>query len=177
VTTSVRRAADRYRSDHDGISTWHCFASGAFYDPANLSFGPVIAVDEHLVPGGGGFDWHAHRGVLIFSWVLSGALRHEGGDGVRVIEAGSLFRQDATGTIRHRETNASASESLHFIQTTLLAGDLGVVRAGAEVTGHVFVARGDWVVDGVALAPGDSLRSTQPVRVEGSGELLVASLV
>ena len=42
-----------------------------------IAFGPVVGVDDHVVAPDAGFDWHAHRGVHIASWVLEGTLRHE----------------------------------------------------------------------------------------------------
>ena len=177
----VRRAADRYRTEHGDITSRHCFSAGPHYDPANLSFGPLVAVDEHLLAPGAGFTEHAHRGVVIASWVLAGTLRHEQGGGTRDVAAGELFVQDATAGIRHVEGNASAAEPLRFVQTTWLAGSgarMTVLRGAGSVAGpaHLFVARGRFRVAGVALAEGDSARCDGPADVAGTGELLVVDL-
>ena len=183
MTIEIRRAADRYVTRQPGITTWHCFSAGAHYDAANLSFGEVIGVDEHTVEPGAGFDWHPHRGVTIATWVLEGALQHEDGSGgSRIIEPGELFVQDAAASIRHRETNASDSEALRFVQTTMTApGDAHIVveRSTAELPPftHGFVARGTWHVGDDALAEGDSLRVTSGVLAVGAGELLVVRRV
>ncbi|HVU92949.1 MAG TPA: pirin family protein [Jatrophihabitans sp.] len=130
---------ERGRSSGPGIESWHSFSSGPYYDPSRISFGPVIGVDEHLVAPGAGFDWHAHRGVHIASWVLSGALRHEDSAGaVRVVRPGELFVQSTGTGMRHREWNASADEPLRFVQITVLGdGEPGrAVRSlPAEVAG------------------------------------------
>jgi hypothetical protein len=42
---TVHRAGDRYRTVQPGIVSRHCFSSGAHYDPANLRFGALIALD------------------------------------------------------------------------------------------------------------------------------------
>lgn len=177
----VRRAADRYVTEHDGITSRHCFAAGPHYDPANLSFGPLLAVDEHLVAPGAGFAEHAHRGVVIVSWVLAGTLRHESAGQRRDVGPGEVFVQDATAAIRHVERNASASEPLRFVQTTWQAGSgarLTVQRGCATVDGpaHLYVARGSFAVDGAALEEGDSARTDEAVGVSGGGELLVVHL-
>ena len=147
----VVRAADRYRSDQPGITSWHCFSAGAHYDPDNVAFGPIIGVDEHLVAPGAGFGWHAHSGVEIVSWVLAGVLRHEDSNGdVRLVAAGERLVQSAGSGIRHTETNASDTEPLRFVQTTLVDpgrarfkvwDSSGQVDAGRA---HLFVARGSW---------------------------------
>jgi quercetin 2,3-dioxygenase len=174
----VRRAADRFVSEHDGVRSLHCFSAGQHYDAENVSFGPVIAVDEHDVAPGAGFDWHAHRGVAIASWVLEGSLLHEDGSGTRVVRPGELFVQVSADGLRHRETNASDSVALRFVQTTLVgdAAPVHVEHASCEVRGHAFVARGDWFAGGDVLAPGDSLRTDGPVLVEGFGELVVVDI-
>jgi quercetin 2,3-dioxygenase len=117
-------AARRFRSEQPGITSWHCFSAGDFYDPDAVSFGPVVGLDEHRVAAGAGFDWHPHRGVQIASWVLAGTLRHEDAAGVRLVGPGAVLVQRAGPGVRHRETNASDVEPLRFVQTTVL-GDAG----------------------------------------------------
>ena len=41
----VRRSAERYCVEHDGITTWHCFSAGAYYDPDNVALGRLVACD------------------------------------------------------------------------------------------------------------------------------------
>ena len=174
---SVHRADERYVSEHDGITSRHCFAAGAHYDPANISFGPLLAVDEHLLAPVAGFTEHGHRGVIIASWVLDGVLRHESGGQQRLVRAGELFLQDATAGVRHVERNASGTEKLRFVQTTWLAGAdarLDVVTGDVDLAGpvHLYLARGGFSAARQPLRPGDSLRADEPVSVTGSGELL-----
>jgi mannose-6-phosphate isomerase-like protein (cupin superfamily) len=188
----VRRAAGRFRTDQPGISTWHCFSAGAHYDPGNLSFGALVGVDEHLVQPGAGFDWHAHRGVRIVSWVLDGVLRHEDGNGPeRLVGPGELLVQSSGDGIRHRETNAS-EETLRFVQTTVLDPSPASVRAaggGVDVRrdafssdgsrpAHLFVARGEFAGTGVTVSAGDSIRlgAGAALSLGGDGELLVLAL-
>ncbi|WP_375483199.1 pirin family protein [uncultured Jatrophihabitans sp.] len=110
-----------YESVQPGIVSKHTFSAGAHYDPDNVAFGPIVGLDEHTVDPGAGFDWHGHRGVHIVSWVLAGTLRHEDSNGVeRFVRPGVLLVQSTGGGIRHRETNASDTEPLRFVQITLL---------------------------------------------------------
>lgn len=196
----VRRAADRYRVEQPGITTWHCFAAGAYYDPDNVAFGRLIGCDEHLVAPGAGFDAHPHAGTELISWVLDGTLAHSDDAGRQhLIQPGSVQYQ-ATGTgIRHSEYNRSALEPLRFVQLALLTdgerpdyriGDPPVPVSGGrfDVLGrcraitvggslvHLFVGRGNFHVDGVDLATGDSVRTVGPLEIDGDGELLVVSV-
>jgi uncharacterized RmlC-like cupin family protein len=199
--TEVRRAADRYETSQPGIRSRHCFAAAGHYDEANLAFGPLIGLDEHLVEPGAGFGAHAHRGVVIVSWVLEGVLRHEDHAGTATLVRPGMMLCQVTGAgIRHAEWNASADEPLRFLQLTLLddAGRPAAVTLGrpplharlalvsvhtdgvllTEGRTHLFAIRGRYQVDPRAsLAEGDSVRTDRPLTIDGTGELLVCSLV
>lgn len=198
----VRRAADRYVESSAGITTRHCFSAGRFYDPANLSFGAVVACDEHLLDPGAGFPRHPHARVEIVSWVLEGTLLHADASGRRrMITPGRAQYQLAGVGIEHSEANASSIEPLHFVQLWLLTDedvpDYDVCSPPVRLTSgtfdvhrrcrdlrlyasqlHLYVARGNFHVHGHDLAAGDSVRaSDQPVIVDGDGELLVVATV
>lgn len=196
----VHRAAERFRTDQPGITTWHSFSSGAHYDPDNVAFGPVVACDEHRLEPGAGFTRHRHARVELVSWVLDGTLRHEDGAGRNGdVPAGSAQYQLAGGGIEHVERNASESAPLHFVQLWLLTdapapayasgappqalrhGSFDVLRGSGEVAPapfvHLYVAAGEFEVAGLAVTAGDSLRAaSQVVTVTGSGQLLVVSV-
>ena len=192
----IRRAADRAVTVMPGITTTHGFSSGAHYDPANLSFGRLIAHDVHVLAPGAGFDRHPHRGLEIVSWVLSGALRHDGVSARPVtVRHGTVQHLSAGSGVEHEERNG-ASDELRFVQMWLLTdGPLGepAYRTGAVdvpgarfdvVTGvarlaaapfvHVYVADGTARVGAAELDAGDEARITdEAVDVAARGELLV----
>lgn len=176
----IVRACDRLSSGYDGVESRHCFSAGGHYDPDNVAWGPLVGVDEHLVAPGAGFDWHAHRGVDIVSWVGAGVLRHEDDrGGERLVRPGEVFTQSAADGIRHRETNASDSAALRLVQMTVLSGHgarFGVWQASGSSSSarwHVFVGDGSWHLADGALGEGDSARGTGELAVEGQGALLV----
>ena len=143
------KAERRFHTVQSGIETWHTLSAGAHYDADHLSFGPVVGIDEHILAPGAGFDWHAHRGVHIVSWILEGMLRHEGSDGgPRVIAPDELFVQSAGDGIRHRETNASEVEPLRFVQLTIVGDGPVAVRTTTPPA----------VVAGVVISVDDGLR-------------------
>ena len=165
----IRRASDRFRTDHDGITTFHSFSYSHHYDPENIAFGPVVAINEECVPPGGGYDLHFHSDVEIVTWVLDGALAHEDTAGAEgVIEPGALNWLDAGDGLRHAERNASDTEPLRFLQIMLRADhgpvNVDVIAAPTTVRGPVLVhATHDGVtVDGRALCAGDEARLTAP---------------
>ena len=119
MTIDIRRASNRTRIEQPGIVTWHSFSAGPHYDPNNISFGALIAHDEHLLAAATGFPKHAHRGVDIVSWVLDGELRHDG----QTIGVGSVLHQRTGDGIEHLEANARSDRSLRLVQMALLSSE------------------------------------------------------
>jgi redox-sensitive bicupin YhaK (pirin superfamily) len=119
----VRRADQRFHTVGDGVQTWHSFSYGVHYDPDQIRFGPVMAVNtEHVAPGGG-YDVHAHADVEIVTWVLTGVLQHEDSTGQSgQIRPGTAQRLSAGSGVQHSERNASPDEPLVFVQM-MLASD------------------------------------------------------
>lgn len=129
----VRRADQRFHTVGDGVQTWHSFSYGAHYDPEQIRFGPVMAINtEHVAPGRG-YDVHHHADVEIVTWVLAGVLRHEDSTGqAGDIRPGTAQRLSAGSGVRHAERNASESEPLVFVQM-MLASDHDGEPAYAQV--------------------------------------------
>lgn len=116
----IRRADDRFRTDGDGVSTWHSFSYGAHYAPDNVGFGPLIAINTERIDAGRGYELHHHADVEIVTWVLQGALHHEDGTGHRgIIRRGTAQRLSAGTGVQHSEQNASGDKPLVFVQMML----------------------------------------------------------
>ncbi|MGH1561353.1 pirin family protein [Mumia sp. DW29H23] len=120
----VVRSDARYETRRDGITTRHSFSYGDHYDPDNLAFGPLRAVNEELLDPGAGYASHRHSDVEIVTWVLDGALAHEDSTGTRgVIRPGEVQHVSARAGVEHTERNASATEPLRFLQMMLVPSD------------------------------------------------------
>lgn len=187
----IRRAGDRFRTDQDGITTFHSFSYGRHYDPGNVGFGPIIALNEENVPPGGGYETHFHADVEIVTWVLEGALAHEDTTGSRgVIEPGVAQWLSAGDGVQHSEHNASRSDPLRFLQLMLRSDHHGeptyeshalesaattiesdhspvtivVATESIKIMGpaYVHVARGEYTVGGSPLGPGDAAELMGP---------------
>jgi redox-sensitive bicupin YhaK (pirin superfamily) len=121
----IQRSADRFVTRTDDITTLHSFSYGAHYDPDNIAFGPIIAINEESVRPGAGYDPHHHADVEIVTWVLEGALAHEDTTGHRgTIEPGTALRLSTGTGVQHAERNASRSEVLRFVQMMLSSDHL-----------------------------------------------------
>jgi redox-sensitive bicupin YhaK (pirin superfamily) len=119
VTIEVRRAADRFVTRAEGQTTWHSFSFGAHYDPANVGFGSLVALNDELLPPDTGYAAHRHHDVEIVTVVLSGALRHTDSSGRSgVLVPGEISRTSAGSGIVHAEVAAS-EETTRFVQTWL----------------------------------------------------------
>jgi hypothetical protein len=183
LTVRVMRSAERFRVAQPGIESWHCFSAGPHYHPENLSFGPLIGFDEHVLAPGAGFDEHAHSGVTILSWVLAGELSHADSSGqTRLLGPRELMVQQPAAGFRHVERNASNVDPLRLLQVTLLADagyTLAALTTSETVTAswiHGFVVNGEWTANDVELRSGDSVRATGEVEFAGAGELVVVPL-
>lgn len=192
MTVDIRRGSSRFVDRSTGRSSWHSFSFGPHYDPEHLSFGPMVCHDEHLLGSGAGFDDHAHDGLEIVTWVVSGAVVHTDSlGGSAVLEAGDCGVLSAGSGVRHTEI-ASGDGPARFVQVWLTPAtpdrDPAYARATVEGGGLVPVvgAAGPLSVDvpGAAFAvarleAGESVAIPAAARAHvflASGALLRFSL-
>lgn len=116
----VRRAGDRFRTAGAGVETFHSFSFGRHYDPGNVGFGPIMAINEERLAPGAGYDDHHHADAEIVTWVVEGALDHADSTGQHGTVTPGLAQRLSAGTgVTHAERNASATEPLTFVQMML----------------------------------------------------------
>ncbi len=114
---------DRFVTREPGRQTRHSFSFGSSYDPERVSFGPLVAFNDDLLGAGAGYDPHEHADIVLVTWVVSGALRHEDESGCVVQSAGELAITHAGTGIRHSERAESAAT--RFVQSWLRPGTVG----------------------------------------------------
>lgn len=120
----VRRAADRAVTRSEGIALHHALSSGHHYDPANTSYGPLVAHDEIVLAPGVGFPAHRHRDLEVVTWVLDGELHHQDDLGPPARLGTGTVQVLSTGRgVEHAETAGSAGA--RFLQAWLVPDDLG----------------------------------------------------
>ena len=154
----VRRSADGFTTvapaRPDAAEGWattrHSFSFGEHYDPENVGFGPLVALNDETVRAGEGYPEHLHRDVEIVSWVLSGTLRHADSAGhLGKAGTGTVQRLSAGSGVTHTE-GATDGAAVRFVQTWVTPDEtgtrpsyaLGMVDGAALAVGWVAVASG-----------------------------------
>lgn len=178
MTSAVQRAAARFVLNGEGWTGRSCFSYGGHYDPANTSFGAMVACNEFVLEPGAGFGPHRHAGVDVVTTVLSGTLTHVDGDLREERGPGSyVFRTG--GGAEHDERN-EGDVPVRFVQAWFLPGTADrrpLVHASgvtALVAGaFVLVVDGQLELDDELLDAGDSARVSEPAVLRAGGTALL----
>lgn len=110
-------AKDRGITNMGWLESRHSFSFGRFYNPERMGFHALRVINDDRVKGGYGFSEHGHDNMEIFSYIVSGALRHRDSQGHEsTIGPGGVQVMSAGDGIRHSEMNASSTEDVHFLQ-------------------------------------------------------------
>jgi quercetin 2,3-dioxygenase len=117
----IIKAKDRFHLESDWLSAYWLFSFDRYYDPNNVTFGPLRVFNHDTVAGGGGFPTHPHREMEIVTYVLEGALRHKDSTGgAGLIRAGEVQRMTAGTGVAHSEFNPSEKEAVKLLQMWVL---------------------------------------------------------
>lgn len=123
----IIKAKDRFHIESDWLSAYWLFSFDRYYDPSNLSFGPLRVFNHDTIAGGGGFPTHSHREMEIVTYVLSGRLAHKDSTGgIGFINAGEVQRMTAGTAIAHSEFNASETDPTRLLQIWVLPERAGL---------------------------------------------------
>lgn len=111
------RNAERYHFENEWLSTYWHFSFDHYYEPANVSFGPLRVFNDDIIRPGSGFPQHGHREMEIVTYVIEGQLEHRDDlSNVGVISPGEIQRMSAGTGVRHSEYNASQERRVHLVQ-------------------------------------------------------------
>jgi len=86
-----------------------------------VRFGPMVCHDDHLLRTGEGFPPHDHADLTIVTWVISGALEHDGPTGPARVEPGQVAVLRAGSGVTH--TESAAAPQTRFVQVWLTASE------------------------------------------------------
>jgi redox-sensitive bicupin YhaK (pirin superfamily) len=168
---TLRRAADRGRTEWGWLDSRHSFSFGEYFDPKHMGFRSLRVINDDRVAPGQGFATHGHRDMEIFSYVLEGGLQHKdstGGGGV--IRPGEIqFMRAGTG-VTHSEYNASKTEPVHFLQIWVVPDQTGLVPTYGQKAFDQEAARAGFVL----LASKDGREGT--IQVHQDLDLLMTRL-
>ena len=117
VSLRPRLSEARGHSVYSWLNSYHTFSFASYDDGDIQSFGPLRVINEDRVTGGNGFGRHPHSEYEIFSYVVSGRLKHDDNLGnSEVLQRGDLQFTCTGSGISHSEYNASETETVHFLQ-------------------------------------------------------------
>jgi quercetin 2,3-dioxygenase len=117
MKTILHTSETRGHANHGWLDSHHTFSFAGYHDPSRVNFGALRVLNDDIVKGGAGFGRHPHDNMEIVSIPLTGALEHgdsTGGHGI--IRAGEVQIMSAGSGITHSEKNASATETVNFLQ-------------------------------------------------------------
>jgi len=168
----VRRAAGRATTRTAWLWSRHSFSFGRHFDPANLSFGLLLAANEEVLQPGAGFPEHPHRDIEILTWVLAGELVHEDSTGRHAMVGPGVAQLVSAGSgVVHEERNASAVSPVHFVQMWLPPAVTGLPPAYAQLDVSAELEAGGLVALASAGAGGTALPLRQPDATLYAGRL------
>ncbi|MSV32039.1 MAG: pirin family protein [Bryobacterales bacterium] len=124
---SIRRSADRGKSNIGWLDTRYSFSFNRYYDPNHMGFRSLRVINDDRISPAAGFGRHPHQDMEIITWVLSGELAHEDSTGSKaVLKAGNVQRMSAGTGIVHSECNNSQTEPVHLLQIWIEPNELGI---------------------------------------------------
>jgi redox-sensitive bicupin YhaK (pirin superfamily) len=123
---TIRKANERWHSNHGWIDSYHTFGFEGHFDKNWMGFRNLRIINDDLLMPGHGFGFHPHRNMEIITYVLSGEVEHKDSMGNRkVIRAGEIQCMSAGSGVEHSEYNASHEEALRFLQIWILPESKG----------------------------------------------------
>jgi redox-sensitive bicupin YhaK (pirin superfamily) len=175
----VHRAADRFLTRTDWLTSRHAFSFGEHYDPDNVGHGSLLVSNDEVVASGRGFDDHPHRDTEIVTWVLSGSLVHEDSAGHRgTVYPGLAQRLTAGAGVVHAERNDAyrldptrPAEPVHYVQMWVRPD----VSGGAPSYQQREFDLGDLAADWLPVASGS--RSDATVSLGSASSTLWATVL
>jgi redox-sensitive bicupin YhaK (pirin superfamily) len=123
----IKKADERFHAEGGWLSTYWLFSFDHYFDPKNVSFGPLRVFNDDVIQPDSGFGMHGHKDMEIVTYVLEGAIDHKDSSGGEDrISVGEVQRMTAGSGIRHSEFNTSKTEPVHLLQMWIMPNRTGL---------------------------------------------------
>jgi redox-sensitive bicupin YhaK (pirin superfamily) len=123
----IRASEQRGHFKNEWLESAHTFSFGSYYDSDHLQFGPLRVINHDQVQPSSGFDFHAHRDMEIFTYMLKGVLVHQDSmKNRKEIRAAEVQVMSAGTGILHSEMNSSRTELAEFLQIWIFPQSYGL---------------------------------------------------
>lgn len=120
-------AEARYSANHGWLQCNFSFSFADYYDPDNMSFGPLRVFNDDYIQPQEGFGTHPHRDMEIVTFVVKGQLQHEDNTGGKeILRPGEVQRMSAGTGILHSEINSSKDEVANTLQLWFMPREKGL---------------------------------------------------
>jgi redox-sensitive bicupin YhaK (pirin superfamily) len=132
---TLRKSGERGRTKSEGLDSRHAFSFGDYRDPEHGNFGPLCAINEGRIAGGGSFAPRDDRDMEVVTYVLDGVLGHRdslGNEGV--VRAGEIQRLSAGSGLEVTHFNASADAPVHLLQIWIAPSADGIKPSVEQMT-------------------------------------------
>lgn len=125
--TTLRRSDERGHYSNSWLDSYHTFSFGSYYDPDHIHFGALRVINQDVVAPSSGFDFHGHKDMEIFTYILSGELEHQDSMGHKEkIRPGEVQIMSAGTGVLHSEYNPSSNESVELLQIWIMPEKYGI---------------------------------------------------
>lgn len=114
---TIYPADSRYFGDLGWLQCNFSFSFADYYDPENISFGPLRVFNDDYIQPQEGFGTHPHRDMEIVTVALQGQLEHRDNTGEHeILRPGEVQRMTAGTGVLHSEINSSPDQIANTLQ-------------------------------------------------------------
>jgi quercetin 2,3-dioxygenase len=130
---TIRSSEQRGHFKNNWLDSYHTFSFGSYYDPEHLQFGALRVINQDVIDAKQGFDFHGHKDMEIFTYVLSGSLEHQDSMGNKEqIRANEVQIMSAGTGVLHSEYNPSETQKVELLQIWVMPEQYGLTPRYAQ---------------------------------------------